>query len=572
MQEWRIHSKKADFNAIGEEFGIDPVIARIIRNRDIEGSENIARYLHGTLQDLHEPGLLKDMEKAVAILSEALISGRKVRIIGDYDIDGICSIYILFQGLSQLGYDVDYQVPNRVTDGYGINENLITEAKEAGVEVIMTCDNGIAAIKEIAYAKSLGMKVIVTDHHDIQYEDTVDGRKYHIPEADAVVDPKRVDCAYPCKVICGAVVAWKVMWALFSSLGKDKSLLQNLLEFAAIATVGDIVDLQDENRIIVKEGLLRLAKTQNHGLLALMDLLAIDRTHLSPYHIGFMIGPCLNASGRLDTAKRAILMLLSSDRSQAYGYAGELKALNDERKKLTEEALEAAIEQVEDSMKDQQILVVYLPDCHESIAGIVAGRIKERYYRPSIVLTDGEHGAKGSARSIESYPMFEKLLECSHLMTKFGGHPMAAGLSLPIDQISVLRQELNLRAGLTEEALTEKIWIDVALPLEYLTESFVQQLQVLAPFGKANAKPLFADRHLQIVSYQVLGKNKNVTKMVLSSAAGTKMEAMAFFVKEELQEAFEHGLKISCTYHPEINEYMGRKKLQININGYKIER
>ena len=572
MEEWRVHSKKADFNAISEKFLIDPVIARVIRNRDVITEAEVDRYLNGTMKDLYSPHLMKELDLGVELIRGAVLEGRKIRIIGDYDIDGICSIYILFKGLSRVGAMVDYDVPDRIVDGYGINEALISKANEDGVEVIITCDNGIAAISQIEYAKSLGMTVIVTDHHDVQYEDTEEGRRYIIPRADAVINPKQVDCEYPFDKLCGAGVAYKFIEALYESYGIDKEILEELVEFAAIATIGDIVDLKDENRILVKEGLSRIKATTNEGLLALLRVNEVDKDKLSAYHIGFIIGPCLNASGRLDTAKRAISLFLTDDRETAEKYAGELKALNDERKNLTLKATEEAITMVNESdMKHDKVLVVYLPECHESIAGIVAGRVKEEFYRPTIVLTKAHEGIKGSARSIEGYNIFEKLLEVKHLLTKFGGHPMAAGLSLTEDNLESLRKALNANHGMTDSDLTRKIWIDVAMPVDYISFKLVENLNCLAPFGKANEKPVFADKNLTIRQVQSMGKNNNFTKLLLENKNGCTIEAVGFFEATELIKAYADKKKISCTYYPEINSFRGNEKLQINLIGYRIE-
>ena len=572
MAKWRVYSKSADFEEIGERYAIDKVIARIIRNRDIEGMEAVNRYLNGDLDTMYDSLLMKDMKQAVDIIGNAIDSRQKIRIIGDYDIDGICSIYILFKGLLNLGADVDYEVPDRIADGYGINEKLITQAHEAGRDVILTCDNGIAAIPQIEYAKKLGMTVIVTDHHDIRYEECDGARKYLLPAADAVVNPKQEACKYPFKMLCGAGVAYKLIQYLNEKSGVDVKNVEQYLEFAAIATVGDVVELQDENRIIVKSGLNNLKNTRNPGLSALIELTGVNRDNISAYHIGFVIGPCLNASGRLDTAKRAIRMLTTDDRGEAERLAGDLKALNDERKSLTLQATELAIEQIEESMKDDRVLVVFLPECHESIAGIVAGRIREKYYKPAIVLTRGEEGIKGSARSIESYNIFEKLLECENLLTKFGGHPMAAGLSLNEENIEPLRHALNEKCGLTEADLTEKIWIDVPMPLYYISEKIIEDLDYLEPFGKGNEKPVFADKNLTILSYQKIGQNGQFTKLKLMDAGNCQMEALFFSESQEIYDAFINKNKISCTYYPEINEFRGNKKLQICITGYKIER
>ena len=571
MQEWRVYSKKADFQALGDRFGIDPVVARIIRNRDVIGDDAVDRYLNGRMEDLYSPHLMKDMDKGVDIISEAISNGDRIRIIGDYDIDGICSIYILFKGMKKLGATVDYDVPDRIADGYGINENLIKKAYDAGVKVIITCDNGIAAIEQIKYAKTLGMKVVVTDHHDVQYEDVDGVRRYFVPEADAVIDPKQEDCEYPFEMLCGASVAYKFIQCLYELRQVDMELLTEFVIFAAIATIGDIVDLQDENRIIVKSGLSLIKDTDNQGIKALLAINDVDANAITAYHIGFIIGPCLNASGRLDTAKRAIELFLSDDREVAEKYAGELKALNDERKKITLDATNEAITLVDTTeLSDDKVLVVFLPDCHESVAGIVAGRIKEKYYRPTIVLTRGEEGLKGSARSIEGYNIFEKLMERKELLTKFGGHPMAAGLSLDAANLLELRKQLNENHGMSADDLTQKIWIDVPVPVDYISEKLIEDLKVLAPFGKANEKPVFADKNLTIRQIQSMGKEGNFTKMVLENSRG-RIEAVGFFDSTELKEAYVNSKRISCTYYPEVNEFRGNRKLQICVTGYRIE-
>lgn len=572
MQEWRVFSKKADFKAIGERFGIDQIIARIIRNRDVEGDSEINLYLNGTLKDLYDASMLKDMDRAETLISESIDGGCKIRIIGDYDIDGICSIYILFKGLKRLGADVDYDVPDRISDGYGINENLIDTAHKAGAKLILTCDNGIAAIEQIAYAKSLGMKVVVTDHHEVQYFDDEEGRHYRLPPADAVVDAKRPDCAYPFKLMCGAGIAYKLILKLYGHYGVNPVEAEELLQFAAIATVGDIVDLVGENRIIVKEGLKRLRKTENYGLDALIALAGVKKAAIDAYHIGFVIGPCLNASGRLDTAKQALKMLLADGREEAEGYASTLVKLNEERKRLTDSAVQKALDIVEKSgIKDDSVLVIYLPDCHESIAGIVAGRIREAYYRPTIILTSANDGAKGSGRSVEEYNMFEKLSECADLFYRFGGHPMAAGLSLPEDKIDELRSRLNANCNLSEEDLREKIWIDVPMPIGYISENVVKNLALLAPFGKGNQKPVFADKNLTIRWISAMGRNKEYTRMSLEKDDGSRIEAVGFFESGVLRKAHADGKRISCTYYPELNEFGGEKKLQICVTGYRIE-
>lgn len=564
MQDWRVFSKKADFTAVGSRFNIDPVVARIIRNRDIIGDEAIDKFLNGTITDLYSPNLMKDLTKSVKILSDSIRSGEQIRIIGDYDIDGICSIYILFKGLKSLGAVVDYDIPDRVTDGYGINENLIKKAWQDGVKVILTCDNGIAAVEQIAYAKELGMKVIVTDHHDLQYVDDADGRKYLLPMADAVVNPKQPDCPYPYKMLCGAGVAYKLISMMCDS--------EKFIPYAAIATVGDIVDLTDENRIIVKTGLSMLKEIKDPGLCALMQVNGIDKAAISTYHIGFVIGPCLNASGRLDTAKRALELLLTEDEDSAYGYAEELKALNEERKKLTSESVLQAFEIMErDNINENPIPVIYLPDCHESIAGIVAGRIKDAIYKPVIVVTDSENGLKGSARSIDGVNIFEKIMECSELLTRFGGHAMAAGLSLSKENLDLFRIGINAECKLTEKDFVRTIWIDVPLPVEYLNENLVKELELLAPFGKANPKPVFADKGFILQNVRPIGKNSEYTRMTLQKPGGIRIAAVGFFPYDELYEAAGAGQKVSVTYYPEIDEFRGESHLQICVTGYRIE-
>lgn len=573
MQKWRVYSKKADFDAIGSRFNIDPVTARIIRNRDVTDMENVDMYLNGTLDSLHDPMMMKDMDKAVSVIASSIRDNKHIRIIGDYDIDGICSIYILFKGLKICGADVDYEVPDRITDGYGINENLIKQAYEAGVEVIITCDNGIAAASQIDYANELGMTVVITDHHDVPYEETDNGRRYIIPKAAAVVDPKQNDCRYPFKMLCGAGIAYKFIDCMVKEFQTGDSVMPELLQFAAIATVGDIVDLLDENRIIVKEGLKLIANTGNYGLNALMAVTGVSRESINAYHIGFVLGPCLNASGRLDSAKRALKMLVTDDRAEAERHAGELKDLNEERKKLTSEAVDKAVDMVENSsLKDDKVLVIFLPDCHESIAGIVAGRIREKYYKPVIVLTRGEQEAKGSARSIESYNMFEKLSECKDLFTRFGGHPMAAGLSLPEENIPEFRRRINEHCNLSEEDLTETVWIDVPMPLEYINEKLILELGGLEPFGKANPKPVFADKNISIRNIRAIGKDKQYTRMTIAKDSGMVIDAVGFFSCTELETVYNKNGRISCTYYPEINEFRDKKQIQVCVTGYRIDR
>ena len=560
--KWLVYAKKADFKAIEQKYGIDQVIARIMRNRDVCTDEEMQMYLNGSIDGLHAPELLKDAQKAVDILTEKIAQHKKIRIIGDYDIDGICSITILYKALKKAGADVDYVVPHRITDGYGINEHLIDNAAAEGKDTILTCDNGIAAIPQIQYAKEHGLTVIVTDHHDIPFTEENGEKKLLTSCADAIVDPKQPDCEYPFDKICGAVVAYKVMQILYEKL--DKTDFKEYTELAAIATVGDVVDLKDENRVIVRQGLAWIATTKNTGLRALIEACELDAVHLSAYHIGFIIGPCLNASGRLDTAQRAIELLLCTEPGKAHEMAQELRELNEERKNMTDTEAKKAIEMVEGTdLYEDNVLVVYLPECHESVAGIIAGRLREHFYKPSIVITDAADGAKGSGRSIEGYNMFEEITKCKELLTKFGGHPMAAGLSLPTENIDLFRAKLNRQQTLTEKELTPVTWIDVPMPVSYASKKLVEQLRVLEPFGKGNEKPVFADRKLTVRSANMIGKNKNVLKMQLEDTQGHVVDAIQFKVEEEDMPL--RGKEISIVYYPDINEFRGNQTLQFIV-------
>ncbi len=586
MENWVLLRKGADFQHISEKFHISPRVASLIRNRDVIGDDAIEKYLNGTIADLYDGMLMKDMDKAVAVLGEKIKENAKIRIIGDYDIDGIQSTYILLEGFRMLGADVDSDIPDRMKDGYGLNRNLIDRALEADVDTIITCDNGIAAAEEIAYAKSMGMTIVVTDHHEVPYTEIGAGRRYILPEADAVVDPKQEDCTYPFKGLCGAAVAYKLVEALMEAMGKDAEDADYLMENVAIATIGDVMDLVDENRIFVKQGLDMLKRTENLGLKALMGCTGVNVDKLSSYHIGFVIGPCMNASGRLDTAKRALELLEAKKVAEADLLAGDLKALNDSRKDMTAQAVEEAFVQVENSeLKDADVLVVYLPECHESLAGIVAGRIREKYYRPVFVLTKGAEGLKGSGRSIETWHMYEGLNRVKHLLSKFGGHKMAAGLSMPEENLEQFRKEINEKSGITPEDLNEKIAIDMQLPFECVNEKFIGELAVLEPFGKGNARPIFAERQVQVESARILGKNKNVLKLQVKDLHGTRMDAMYFgdvntfveYVREKfgdiacecLLRGHGHGIVMAFTYYPDINEYQGVRTPQIVIQNYK---
>lgn len=586
MERWVLLRKGADFEAIGKKYQISPRLACLIRNRDVIGEEAVDRYLNGTISDLYDGMLMKDMDKAIDILKEKILEDKKIRVIGDYDIDGVNATYILLEGLDRLGADVDSDIPDRISDGYGLNRHLVERAYEAGVDTLITCDNGIAAADEIAYGKEMGMTVIVTDHHEVPFDEQNGEKRYRIPPADAVMDPKQPDCLYPFKGLCGAAVAYKLMEALWESMGKDSADLDDLIENVAIATIGDVMDLEDENRIFVKEGLQMLRRTKNPGLKALIECTGIDKNSLNSYHIGFVLGPCINASGRLDTAKRALELLRAGTQKEADILAGDLKALNDSRKDMTEEAVKQAEEQVETTtISKDKVLVVYLPDCHESLAGIVAGRIRENYYKPVFVLTDAEEGVKGSGRSIDGYHMYEELNKCKELLTKFGGHRLAAGLSLPKENVGKFREMLNKNCTLTEEEMKEKVTIDMEMPFGCVTEGLVKELELLEPFGKGNTKPVFAARDVTLLGARILGKNRNVLKLQVQDGNGCRIEAMLFhhaddflgkleeqYGKTEVEALLKgrgRQIRISMTYYPDINEYMGKKTPQIVVTHYR---
>lgn len=567
--DWRVYAKRADFKDIAGRYGIDQVIARIIRNRDICGDAAIDMYLNGDINDMHNPESMKDAVLSVDIITQKIKDKCKIRIIGDYDIDGICSIYILYKGLMAAGADVDYVVPHRINDGYGINEHLIDNAINEGIDTIITCDNGIAAYNQVKYAKKNGLTVIVTDHHDVPFDEVNGVKEYRVPPADAVVNPKQEDCQYPFKLLCGAGVAYKLISLIYERLRLDTKDMEEYMEFMAIATVGDIVDLIDENRVVVKYGLKHIAHTVNTGLKALVEECGVDINNISSYHIGFVIGPCLNASGRLDTARKAIELMLCKNTEEAHNMARELITLNTERKQMTEDETAKAIELVEknDMLKDR-VLVIYLPDCHESIAGIIAGRIKERYYRPTFVITNAEEGAKGSGRSIEGYNMYEEINKCKNVLTKYGGHPMAAGLSLETADIDVFRKMLNDNATLDDSDLIPKTWIDVPMPVGYASMGLVGQLKLLEPFGKGNEKPVFADRDLYVKTASIIGKNRNVLKMQLETKEGYIVQAVQFGISDK-DPVPKAGSRILIVYYPDINVYNGVSSLQIIIKEWK---
>lgn len=586
MQHWLVMNKKADFKAIGEKFKIDQVTARILRNREIVEDEDIRSFLYGGMEDLHNPHSLKDGEKLVEILCQKIEQKKSIRIIGDYDIDGVMATYILMTALKRVGAVVSTQIPDRIHDGYGLNRKLIEKAKEDGIDTILTCDNGIAAIEEIAYAKELGMTVLVTDHHEIPFEDVDGQRIYKSSIADAIVNPHQKECSYPYKELCGAAVAWKVVCLLYESCGILSSEAEELLENAAFATVGDIMSLTGENRIIVKEGLKRIRHTKNLGMKALIAQCGLESTQIDAFHFGFVLGPCINASGRLDTAKRALELFFETDAVKAAQTANELVVLNQERKELTLEGVEKAIRFCEESgCENDKVLVVYLPEVHESIAGIIAGRIREKYYKPVFVLTKTQDGVKGSGRSIEEYSMYEEMCKVQDLLTKFGGHPMAAGLSLPEENVDAFRKAINEICDLTEADLVPKVRIDVPMPMDYVTMDLVREFSILAPFGKENTKPVFADKGVRIKRMWIMGKNRNVLRMSLVTSSGMPVSGIYFgdadgfteyieekFGKSELEAVFggkSNNVELSVVYYPKINNFRGAEELQFEIQLYK---
>lgn len=587
MKQWMMVRKGADFAKIAEKFAIHPVLARLIRNRDVIGEEEIQEYLNGSLADLPEPKLMKDMEKAADIIAEKIKEQKKIRILGDYDIDGVMATYILLKGIQRCGGNADTKIPHRIADGYGLNENLVLEAMDDKVDTLLTCDNGISAEKEIALAKEKGMTVVVTDHHEVPFEKNGEEICYHIPAADAVVDPKQEDCSYPFEGICGAVVAWKLVEVLYEKSGIAREEAMELISFAAIATIGDVMDLKKENRILVREGLKRIKKTGNAGLNALLKCTDLWDKEISAYHIGFVIGPCINASGRLETAKKALELFLCRDENRAMELAGEMVALNDERKELTKEALEMAVKQIEtEKLYEKNVLVVYLEHCHESLAGIVAGRIKEKYYKPTLVLTRGQEGLKGSGRSIEDYHMYEELNKCKELFSKFGGHKMAAGFSLAGEDYKELERRLNENQTLTEKELTPKLRIDMELPLAYINLKMIEELKRLEPYGNGNTRPVFALRNVKVKKMLALGKEKKFRKLMIEDENGDRVEGLLFqeveqfeteiaekYGKEALEAAFygkENPIRFHIGFYPEINEYRNTATVQIKITDFLI--
>lgn len=580
MSKWFLSAKRADFEEIGKNFGISPVLARIIRNRDMITEEEIEKYLKGGLGDLYDPYLLFGLRQAVEILQEKINQGASIRVIGDYDVDGICATYILKKGLWLCGAKVDRVIPHRIKDGYGINEQLIQEAYEEGIDTIITCDNGIAAMEPIILAKKMGMTCIITDHHEVPFEETEEEKKYKIPPADVVIDPKIEECKYPFKKICGAVVAWKLVTALLDVFQVKEEERGELLELAGFATICDVMELKDENRIIVKEALKSMSHTKNKGLEALLKVYEITPDSLSAYHIGFVLGPCFNATGRLDTAIGALELLECEKEREAIFLAAGLRDLNESRKEMTEQGMKEAIEQVETmGYNKDKVMVVYLPHCHESLAGIIAGRIREKYSRPAFVLTDGEEGVKGSGRSMDCYHMYEEMTRCKELFTKYGGHKLAAGLSMERENVDIFRKRMNENCKLEEEEFQEKILIDIALPLSYVTKDFLKELDLLEPFGMGNQKPVFAQKEISFLSMRIMGKNKDMAKFVVEDKEQNRFQLVLFRKLDEFldkveekygrtaREALYAGrsaqtVKMNIIYYPNLNCFMGKEEIQ----------
>ena len=585
-EKWLLRNRKVDLKAMSEKYKISQLLCKLMVNRDIIDENIINSYINPVYKYLHSPKTMKDVVIAVDIIKRKIQENKKIRIIGDYDVDGIISVFILYTALKKCGANVDYEIPDRIKDGYGINENIVKVAYDEGVDTIITCDNGISAIDQIQYAKDLGLTVIVTDHHDVPFIEEDGVRTFLSSQADAIINPKQIECEYKFKSICGAGVAFKLMEALYEEIGMDKEECYKLIEFVAIATVCDVVDLIDENRIFVKNGLEMLNNSKNIGINALKKACGLEDKKITVYHLGFVIGPCLNASGRLDSAKKGLELLLMEDDEEAKNLAQEIVDLNDARKNMTKEGVDRAINIIDSTdINNDKILVVYIPDIHESLAGIVAGRVKEKYNKPTIILTKSEEGVKGSARSIEEYNMFEGLLACKELLDKFGGHPMAVGLSLQEDKVDELRIALNNKCELTDEDLTRKIMIDSSLPLEYLNLHLIEELNVLEPFGKGNAKPVFGVRDAKITRAMLLGKDKNVLKLKLLTNNNITIDAMIFndlenFESKIIEKYGNEGLdnlynksnnniSMDFTFYPSINEWNGNKSIQIVVNGIR---
>lgn len=561
--------KNPEFQTLSEQFNVHPAIIKILADRGIQGEEAVREYLEADISRVSDGSELTDMQRGVDIVYDAVQAGKYIRIMGDYDVDGVSSTYILYKGLTGLGVKCDKFIPHRITDGYGLHEPAIRDAYEAGVQVILTCDNGIAAANEIRLAKELGMTVVVTDHHEVPYNDDEAGtRHYIIPDADAVIDPKRPEDDGVFKEICGAVVAWKFVWCLYRKFGKENEFKNSdFLEIASLGTVCDVMELQHDNRAIVKEGLKKMQNTSNIGLQALLEVLGLKGKTLTSYDYGFKIGPCINAEGRLDTANEAFDLLVETDYQKALEKAAQMRDLNVERQELTKQGMEEAFKIIDAEMQDDKVLVVYLPEVHESIAGIIAGKVRERYCKPAFVLTKGDGDfLKGSGRSIEAYSMYNKMVEVEDLMLGFGGHPLAAGLSLKEENLEKFRQELNARSGLTDADFISKVMIDVILPIDFLTQNFIEQLDILEPFGKGNEKPVFAQSNVRATRAEIIGKNKNVLKITFNSR--NCKSGVCFHDIEAKEQLLNQNGKLydfKMLYYPTLNEWNGVTSIQANV-------
>lgn len=589
MERWLLRNIKADLDNMSKKLGVSKFLCRLMINRGIKDYELMDSFVDPNLDKLHNPRLMKDIELGVDIVKGSIRDDEKIRISGDYDQDGNSAILTLYKGIKKCGGNVDYVIPHRMKDGYGINERIVREAKEDGVSLIITCDNGISAFDAIDLAKELGMKIVVTDHHELSLIENEEGKKeYDLPNAHAVINPKRPDCDYPFKELCGAGVAFKFIQVLYDEMNINIDESYKLLEFVAMGTVCDVVDLIDENRIIVKEGLKKINNTKNLGLKALINATGLKGKKISPYSLGFVLGPCINASGRLDSADVAVEMFLTEEKDIAEKYADKLHLLNEDRKSMTKEGTQKILEKIElEDFMEQRVFIIYEPDIHESIAGIIAGRIKDRFYRPTIILTKSkdENIIKGSARSIEEYNMFEEISKCKDLLMGFGGHPMAAGLSLDIANLDTFRERLNGQATLTEEELLPKVYIDMRLPLEYISFNLVEELKLLEPFGKGNSKPLFGEKDIDVKRGFILGKNKNVLKLSLLKKNRKIIDGLYFGDIEEFEKrlinkfgesevnkmykGIDNKIKLDIVYTPTINEYMGNRNLQMTIQNYR---
>lgn len=583
--EWRLKVTNCDIDTIAKEANISKTTAKILVNRDIKDIEEIKRFMNSSLKDMHDPFLMKDIDAGTDIILDAIDEGKKIVIYGDYDADGVTSTAILYKALLKLEANVEYYIPDRESEGYGMCSERIQILKEEGTEVILTCDNGISAIEEINFARSLEMQVVVTDHHELSFNEFEGKREYIVPEANAVINPKQYDCPYPFKLLCGAGIAFKFVQALYMKLGMEDNDAYEFIEFAGIGTICDVVDLIGENRIIAKNSLKMISSTKNIGLNSLIETLGIKDNNIKSYHIGFMIGPCINATGRLDTAALSVELLTCNDKNRAIELSRTLYDLNKTRQEMTTKNVEEIISSIENSnLKNDKVLVVYKKDVHESIAGIVAGKVREKFNVPTIILTKGKEMPKGSGRSIEEYNLFEELIKCRELLEKFGGHPMAAGLSVKEENISVLRAQLNKNCSLNDSDIRPKIKIDTRIHLNEVNLDLINELEELEPFGKGNSTPIFAEKNIEICDIKILGKNQNTLKLTCIIHNNSKIDAICFNRVEEFKEILKEkygnnydkvlinplGLKLDIIFYPMINEFNGTKKIQLKMKDFRL--